>query len=64
MTVEELIAKLAALPQDWQISGTKNGSLEFWEPGQKAVGQKYGYMFTDGRENIEYVRKHVQRERF
>lgn len=64
MRVEELIAKLKGLPGDWLIDATRRGSLEYWEPGDGGVGQKYGYLFFDGREDLEFSRKHPRRERF
>ena len=46
MTVAELIRKLADVPQDWAVEGTRNRSLMIWD----CDGDRYGYVFTDSRE--------------
>jgi hypothetical protein len=48
MKVHELIERLEAVPQDWEVIGTWLGSLEIHDESPDGYG--YGFVFTDGRE--------------
>lgn len=46
ITVQELIEKLAAVPDTWKAESTRaGGSIEVWDPD----GDEYGYVFTGPR---------------
>lgn len=49
MTVGDLITRLTALPQEWEVWATRKGnSLQVQESGN-GPGRHYGFIFTDGR---------------
>lgn len=48
MKVRELIERLQDVPQDWEVIGTGQGSLEIYDDSPE--GYKFGYVFPDGRE--------------
>ena len=51
MIVSELIAKLSELPPEWEVWGTRKGSIQVEQPGTSA-GRKYGYVFYDNRPTL------------
>ena len=55
MTIAELIELLQEVPADWEVFGTHSGSLEAREPGGYRRGQKYCYVYPDGRATRHYT---------
>lgn len=55
MTIAELIARLQELPDDWEVFGTRSNSIEARQPGGHRPGQRYCYVFPDGRSTQFYT---------